>query len=110
VNKRVDIARAVYKGRTASTGFAHGPFVRVDMAPNDDRTVGTPADEERALRAALLAAGRQIAALAAAAGGEAAQILEFQLALLDDEDFLDPLFAAIVSGTPADAAWFSAMD
>jgi len=80
------------------------------MVPSDRRAVGVPDDEERALRAALLSAGRQIAILAGAAGGEAAQILEFQVALLDDEDFLDPIFAAILAGTPADAAWTSAIE
>ena len=59
---------------------------------------GTPQDEERALRAALASAGRQMAALAEAAGGEAAQILEFQVALLEDEEFLEPIFAAIRDG------------
>jgi phosphoenolpyruvate-protein phosphotransferase (PTS system enzyme I) len=109
VNLRPDIPGQAYKGRTASIGFAHGPFVRVDAVPTDGRTVGTPRDEERALHAALASAGRQVAALAKAAGGEAAQILEFQVALLDDEDFLAPTFAAIRDGTSADAAWASAV-
>ncbi|MGO9701835.1 MAG: phosphoenolpyruvate--protein phosphotransferase [Xanthobacteraceae bacterium] len=107
---RAQITGQAYRGRTASIGFAHGTFVRVDMVPNDRRAVGVPDDEGRALRAALLSAGRQIAILAGAAGGEAAQILEFQVALLDDEDFLDPIFAAILAGTPADAAWTSAIE
>lgn len=105
-----DILRAAYRGKTASIGFAYGPFVRVGAAANGARAAGAPADEERALRAAFVAAGGQIAALAKAAGGEAAQILEFQVALLDDEDFLDPVFAAIRAGSPADAAWYSALD
>jgi phosphoenolpyruvate-protein phosphotransferase (PTS system enzyme I) len=109
VNMRPDIAGQAYKGRTASIGFAHGPFVRVDADPPDGRAVGTPRDEEGALRAALLSAGRQVAALAEAAGGEASQILEFQVALLDDEEFLEPTFAAIRGGAPADAAWASAI-
>jgi phosphoenolpyruvate-protein phosphotransferase (PTS system enzyme I) len=107
---RAQITGQAYRGRAASIGFAHGPFVRVDMAPHDRRAVGVPDDEERALRAALLSAGRQIAILAGTAGGEAAKILEFQVALLDDEDFLDPIFAAILAGTPADAAWTSAIE
>jgi phosphotransferase system enzyme I (PtsI) len=107
---RPDIAGQAYKGRTASIGFAHGPFVRVDATPTGGRAVGTPGDEERALRAALAFAGRQIVALAKAAGGDAAQILEFQVALLDDEDFLESTFAAILDGTPAEAAWVSALD
>jgi phosphoenolpyruvate-protein phosphotransferase (PTS system enzyme I) len=110
VNMQADIAGLAYRGRTASIGFAHGPFVRVDATPNSARAVGTPQNEELALRAALAAAGQQIAGLASAAGGEAAQILEFQVALLDDHDFLDPIFAAILAGTSADAAWSSALD
>ena len=107
---RAEIARPAYGGRTASIGFAHGPFVRVDTPPNGTRPVGTPEDEKLAIRAALELAGRQIALLASSAGGEAAQILEFQVALMEDEDFLDPIFAAIRAGTPADAAWSSALD
>ena len=105
---RADAATQVFKGRTASGGFAHGPFVRVDAGPQEGRAAGTPDDEDLALRAAIVSAGRQIAALAKAAGGEAADILEFQSALLEDDDFLDPIFAAIRDGTPADAAWSSA--
>jgi phosphoenolpyruvate-protein phosphotransferase (PTS system enzyme I) len=110
VNKRANIAGSGYRGRTASIGFAHGPFVHIDGAANSRRIAGTPKDEETTLRAALVSAGRQIAALAAAAGGDAAQILEFQVALLDDEDFLDPVFTAIADGASAHAAWAAALD
>jgi phosphotransferase system enzyme I (PtsI) len=110
VNKRATIAGLGYRGRTASIGFAHGPFVLVDGAASSARVAGTHKEEAMALRAALVAAGGQIAALATAAGGDAAQILEFQVALLDDEDFLDPVFAAIAGSTPADSAWATALD
>jgi phosphoenolpyruvate-protein phosphotransferase (PTS system enzyme I) len=107
---RPDIAGQAYRGRTASIGFAQGPFVRIDVAPTDRRTAGLPRDEERALRSAIASAGRQIAALAEGAGDEGAQILEFQVALLEDEEFLEPMFAAILDGVAADAAWISALD
>jgi phosphotransferase system enzyme I (PtsI) len=110
VNKRANIAGSGYRGRTASIGFAHGPFVHIDGAADGARITGTPKDEATALRAALVSAGRQIAALATAAGGDAAQILEFQVALLDDEDFLDPVFTAIADGASAHAAWAAALD
>ncbi len=110
MNERADIAGLTYKGRTASIGFVQGPFVRVDPAPSLARAVGSAGDEELALRAALETAGGQIASLAASAGGEAAQILEFQVALLEDEDFLDPVLAAIADGAAADAAWSEALD
>ena len=82
----------------------------VDGATNSARAAGTAEEEATALRTALVAAGGQIAALAAAAGGDAAQILEFQVALLDDEDFLDPVFTAIADGTSAHSAWAAALE
>jgi len=110
VNTGTDILKGAFRGRTASIGFAHGPFVRVDAFTDGRRLAGTPADEEQVLRQAVQSASRQIAALAATAGGEAAQILEFQVALLEDEELLEPVFASIAEGTPADAAWSSALD
>ena len=53
VNMRAEIAAQAYRGRTASIGFAHGPFVRVDTAPRGGRAIGAPDDEEGALRTAL---------------------------------------------------------
>ena len=110
MNKRANIAGLAYRGRTASIGFAHGPFVLIDGVVRSVRTAGTPKDEAAALRGALRSTGCQIAALAAAAGGDGAQILEFQVALLEDEDFLEPVFAEIAGGAPADAAWAATLD
>ena len=110
MNERATIAGLAYRGRTASIGFAHGPFVRVDGRTSSERVAAAPPDEEAALRAALVSAGQQIANLAEAVGGDAAQILEFQVALLEDDDFLDPIFAAIVEGAPAHTAWSSALE
>ena len=76
--------------------------VRITATPNGKRPAGAPDDERRTIRAALDFAGRQLSSLASAAGGEGGQILEFQVALLEDEDFLDPIFVAIEAGTPAD--------
>src|SRR6516162_6632651 len=99
-----------YRGRTASIGFAQGPFVRVDAGTNGERVAGTLVDEALALRSAIDAASRQIAELAAIAGGEAAQILEFQVALLEDEDLISAILEAIGEGEPADAAWRAVLD
>jgi phosphotransferase system enzyme I (PtsI) len=99
-----------YRGRTASIGFAHGPFVRVDADTSGERVAGNLAEEALALRAAIDRASGQIADLAGIAGGEAAQILEFQVALLEDEDFIEGIFASIGEGDAADVAWRSALD
>ena len=107
---RADVAGLAYRGRTASIGFARGPFIRLGATAGGARTPGSPEQETLALRHAIESSSEQIAGLAAAAGGEAAQILEFQVALLDDQDFLDPVFAAIGAGAPADGGWSSALD
>ena len=44
------------------------------------------------------------------ADGEAAGILEFQIAMLEDDALTGPAFAAIAAGQPADAAWRQALD
>ncbi|MGY4572667.1 phosphoenolpyruvate--protein phosphotransferase [Bradyrhizobium sp. USDA 3256] len=103
-------AGLAYRGRTASIGFAHGPFVRVDAGAAGERVAGTLVEEALALRNAIDVASGQIADLAASAGGEAAQILEFQVALLEDEDLIEAIFASIGEGRPADIAWRSTLD
>ena len=103
-------AGLAYRGRTASIGFAHGPFVRVDASTRGERAAGTFAEEALALREAIDAASGQIADLAEKVGGEAAQILEFQVALLEDEDFIKAIFTSIGEGQSADAAWRAALD
>src|SRR5579864_2505398 len=103
-------AGLAYRGRTASIGFAHGPFVRVDAGTSSERLAGSLVEEALALRKAIDTASGQIAELARTAGGEAAQILEFQVALLEDEDFIEAIFASIGEGDAADVAWRSALD
>jgi phosphotransferase system enzyme I (PtsI) len=99
-----------YRGRTASIGFARGPLVRVDANATCERVAGTLVEEALALRKAIDLASGQIAELAAIAGGEAAQILEFQVALLEDEDLIETIFSSIGEGNAADVAWRSALD
>src|SRR5580692_10328484 len=95
---------------TASIGLAHGPFVRADRATSGGRVAAAPPDEQAALRTALVSAGHEIAKLAESVGGDGAEILEFQVALLEDDDLLDPIFAAIDEGVPAHTAWSSALE
>lgn len=102
--------RAVYVGRAASPGLVLGPIV-VDRAETAaGRIAGDPADERTALEAALAQAMAALGDLVAANAGEAADMLEFQLALAADETLSEPAFAEIAAGTPADAAWGEAVD
>jgi len=85
-----------------------GPFVRIGFACDSERKPGL--DEAGALRAALDAAARDLTKLSARASVIAAECLEFQLALLEDETLLAPALEDIAEGGAADAAWRRAMD
>jgi phosphotransferase system enzyme I (PtsI) len=67
-------------------------------------------DEAGALRAALARAQRDLSTLAIRVGGTAAECVEFQLALIEDEALTGPVFAGIAAGVAADVAWRQAMD
>jgi phosphotransferase system enzyme I (PtsI) len=97
----------VFKGKAASPGYALGPVVRTSAVVPGRRRPGD--DEAEALRAALAAAHREIAALACGADDRAADILEFQLALIEDDALIEAAFAAIEAGLAADVAWASAL-
>ena len=96
-------------GTPASGGYAEGPIFCLDGGAASYISKGSAAAEAQALRAAIEAASEQLAALAAAATGEAADMLEFQLAMLADESLSESAFAAIDAGLQADKAWSEAL-
>jgi len=100
----------VIRGAGVVGGVAVGPAWRPAVVARSAREAGDPAAEDAALRAALAAAGGQLAALMAAADADGAEILEFQAMLLEDDDLLAPAFASIAQGGAADAAWSGALD
>jgi phosphotransferase system enzyme I (PtsI) len=102
--------RAVLTGRCAAPGLAAGRVVRPG-GPRRARRVGDPTTEAAALRAALQGARLDLVALQGRLeAGEAADIIGFQIALLDDEALAAPAMEAIARGEPADEAWRAAMD
>jgi len=100
------------KGRGASPGLAAGPLLVLEEGgAGAARTTGPPEREAADLRAAMTAAGEDLATLIAAAGDEAAEgMLAFQLALLEDEALTEGAFVAIATGIAADAAFRAALD
>jgi phosphotransferase system enzyme I (PtsI) len=100
----------VLTGQPASRGLALGPLALLHSAPSAIRAAGTPAEEQAALRHAMTEATAQLLALAASADPAGADILEFQIALLDDEDLIEPILQGIAEGTPADHAWRAALE
>lgn len=92
-------------GTPASGGYAEGPIFCLDSDAASYVPKGSAAAEKQALKTAIAAASDQLAALAAASTGEAADMLEFQLAMLADDSLSAPAFDAIKAGATADKAW-----
>jgi len=89
----------VLEGVAASGGLAVGRLALCHGRRALRRVAGTPAEERAALVAAMARAAAQLEALAAGAELLAAEILEFQIALLDDDELTEPILARIAAGT-----------
>jgi len=98
------------KGRRASPGFAAGEIVVLATRAAVRVPTGDPALEAQALQTAVQAAIRELGDLAGRSTGEEADIIGFQLALLDDAALVEPARLAIANGVAADHAWASALD
>jgi phosphotransferase system enzyme I (PtsI) len=99
------------EGRSAAPGIAMGPLVRLVAAKPEGRQTHSAAGEHQALADALEASRLDLAALADTVGDEdAAAILAFQVALLEDDNLAAPAFARIVDGEAAGKAWVAAID
>ena len=97
-------------GRPAAQGFAAGPLAPLRGAVKPaERVAGTPEEERERLSVAIAEALGQLEALLGAAEGDGADILAFQVAMLEDPELADPAFAALADGGPAEAAWGAAL-
>jgi phosphotransferase system enzyme I (PtsI) len=72
-------------GRSASAGFAVGPIALLSRFNVMVRKGGEPAAEAAALRDAIATALEHLSQLAAHAKSDGADILAFQIAMLEDE-------------------------
>lgn len=97
-------------GRAASPGLAIGPVTVLTVAVESRTAIGNPAQETAALKTAIEGATAELAELVEAVQGEAADILGFQVAMLEDDALAEGAFDAISTGTPADHAWRLALD
>jgi phosphotransferase system enzyme I (PtsI) len=98
-----------YRGRPAAPGVAAGPLVQLDRAVSVRRPANGLATEQDDLHAAVAAAISEIADLAEKVGGAGAEILEFQIAMLGDEELVAPALDRIAAGTDAVTAWTHAI-
>jgi len=79
-----------YKGLVASAGLARGPVFVVEAPAVSSSGTSFSAEE---LQGALLSASTQLSELMGSASGEAAEILEFQWAMLEDESLSEGALA-----------------
>ncbi len=100
----------VFAGLPAADGLVLGVLHVRRETGIGRHDVGDPAAETAALKRALSQAQAELAALMAAHGGLAQDILEFQYELLEDDALLRPAFATVAAGEAADAAWAGLMD
>ena len=97
-------------GHIASRGLAIGKAVFHHQHAFDDRPSGTVEDETRIFHQSINAAQSAIRALIDNTEKDIAEVLEFQLALVQDRSLIDPVVAAIAAGAAAHAAWTQAMN
>lgn len=96
-------------GLPASPGMAFGPAAIFRAIGEATRAKGPVASERQTLADAVAAALEAVTALAGSLEGEAADIVGFQIALLDDDALTESAYAAIERGEPAETAWRQAM-
>lgn len=99
------------KGQIASEGFAAGPLWIAQNGPEQSyQPKDTCEADQQALVDAITQAGARTAELMADAEGDAAEILEFQLAMLEDDTFSSSACELIEAGLNADVAWHEVLD
>jgi phosphotransferase system enzyme I (PtsI) len=98
-----------FAGRPAAPGMALGALVAMASEAVARVASGTAASEAQALRSAIEAALADLRRMAGEASQEAADILGFQIAFLEDDELAAPAFAAIAQGRAAHEAWLEAM-
>jgi phosphotransferase system enzyme I (PtsI) len=98
------------KGIPASPGYAAGPLFLLDRPGGEYLAHGEPEAEAIALKSAIARAATRIANLIESASPEGAAILEFQLAMLEDEALSARAFQLIEEGVSAYDAWVDVMD
>ncbi|CCD83718.1 Phosphotransferase system enzyme I (Phosphoenolpyruvate-protein phosphotransferase) [Bradyrhizobium sp. ORS 285] len=97
------------RGRAASEGVAVGPAVILRPLDGASRVKGSIAEEHAALAAAVAGARLAVADLITRLDGDAAELIGFQLALLEDDALTEAAYAEIETGAAADEAWRAAM-
>ncbi len=97
-------------GRPAARGFAEGPLHVVAQLSRARVASGDPATEQRDLEEAIHAAIADLTRLMADMATDAAEVLAFQVAMLEDTALIEPALDRIARGEPADTAFTAALE
>ena len=97
-------------GHIASRGMAIGKVVFFQKPIFDERSSDTVETETRLLHESIKAAQSALGSLIENADEDIAEVLEFQLSLVQDRSLIDPALAAITDGSAAHSAWAQTLD
>ena len=100
----------ILTGTPASGDIAIGHILVLEADRVRGREPGSADDERALLKRACAVAEADLERLMAGEDELAGEILEFQVALLDDDDLTGPIFQLIADGTSADKAWTDSLD
>jgi len=98
------------QGKSAAAGLAQGTLFVPRRLTEAARVAGNATEELQALTLAIDASVEDLSSLLTNGNAEAAGIVEFQIAMLEDAELRAPAVEAINGGKPAEAAWKSALD
>lgn len=98
------------KGKPASDGIFAGPVFFLESAAAERRPTGDAKAETHAFDKAVAAAIGGLTSLVETAEGDGADMLAFQIAMLEDDSLQAPARALIAKGQPADQAWRKTVD
>lgn len=99
------------RGTPASKGMAQGRLqILRATEPASPYSASTPDEERHRLDTAMVRADEQLAALRRGQQGEAADIMEFQRGLLEDDDLIGLVRQRIEKGDGAPDAWAQTID
>jgi phosphoenolpyruvate-protein phosphotransferase (PTS system enzyme I) len=100
----------IFAGKVASPGLVSGRIRLHARRQAEKILVGSPVEESLRLDSALAAAASRLGELGLTVDEAAREILEFQIALIDDEELVGPVRRAIAGGAPAPEAWRQSLD
>jgi phosphotransferase system enzyme I (PtsI) len=100
----------IFAGKVASPGLVAGRIRVHARRAASETSSGTPAEEAQRLEMALSTAATQLARLSQTVDEAAQGILEFQIALIEDDELVEPVRQSIAAGGAAARAWRQALD